>query len=194
MYICEVFLGNCTMRGIFIGILVIITTLSANAQAVDGASNANTVKWYTLEEAQALNAKAPRKIFMDIYTFWCGWCKVLDKNTFSNPKVVEYLNTFFYPVKFNAEGKDPVIFNNYTFNYNAEYKCNDLVIGILRGNLSYPSMVFIDEKLQLLTLLQGYVAPDVFFPILIFFAYNYYQMLGWEDFQQQLPEIMRKLK
>jgi thioredoxin-related protein len=166
-------------------------TTTATA-AVTTAATA-TVKWYTMEEAQALNAKAPRKIFIDMYTGWCGWCKVLDKNTFSNPEIAKYLNTYFYPVKFNAEGKDPVVFNGQTFTLNPPQKFHDLAIAIMQGKMNFPTMVFINDNLQLLTMVQSYLPPEDLQPILIFFAHNYYQTLNWPDFQQQLPEIMKTL-
>ena len=45
----------------------------------------DAVKWYTIEEADALMKTDPKPIFVDAYTDWCGWCKRLDKDTFSDP-------------------------------------------------------------------------------------------------------------
>ena len=39
----------------------------------------------------------------------------LDKNTFSNPDVIAYISKHFYPVKFNAEGKDPITYKGFTY-------------------------------------------------------------------------------
>ena len=179
------------MLKLFIGVLIVLTALTSNAQTSTN-NNKATVKWYTLEEAQALNAKAPRKIFIDVYTDWCGWCKVLDNNTFSDPEVAKCLNTYFYPVKFNGEGKEPVVFNGHTFNFNAQHKCHDLAIAILQGKMSYPSMAFINEKLELLTLLQSYLPPEELLPILVFFAQNYFEKMKWQEFIEQWPEIKKQ--
>ena len=43
------------------------------------------IKWMSFGEALKAQKKEPRKIFMDVYTDWCGPCKLLDKNTFQNP-------------------------------------------------------------------------------------------------------------
>ena len=61
------------------------------------------VKWMTWEEAAAANDKQPKKIFVDVYTNWCGWCKKMDASTFKETDVVKILNEKFYPVKLNAE-------------------------------------------------------------------------------------------
>ena len=76
-------------------ILVIAMTFSAIAQQIN---------WVTLEEAVALQKKEPKKIMMDVYTNWCGPCKMFDKNTFQNKDVADYVNEHYYAVKFNAEG------------------------------------------------------------------------------------------
>src|ERR1051326_1000883 len=73
------------------------------------------IQWHTFQEAVALSKKEKRKIFIDVYTQWCGWCKVMEKNTFTNPVIVKYMNAHFYAVKLDAEMKDTVVFNNNTF-------------------------------------------------------------------------------
>ncbi len=56
---------------------------------------AQTVKWYSFEQAVKLNKQNPKKIFIDVYTDWCGWCKRMDKVTFSNPVIAKYLNKYY---------------------------------------------------------------------------------------------------
>ena len=50
--------------------------------------NAQKIKWMTFEEAVKLNETTPKKIFIDVYTDWCGWCKRMDQTTFRNEEVV----------------------------------------------------------------------------------------------------------
>ncbi|MDR0295203.1 MAG: DUF255 domain-containing protein [Prevotellaceae bacterium] len=180
------------MRKLFIGILIALISLTTNAQTIANSGSKATVKWYSIGEAQALNTTAPRKIFIDMFTTWCGWCKVLDKNTFSEPDIAQYLNTYFYPVKFDAEGKEPIVFNGHTFNFSPEQKSHELAIAMLQGKMSYPSMVFVDENLQLLTMLQGYLPPEDLRPILVFFAQEEYKKMTWQDFMAQWPGILKQ--
>ena len=77
----------------------------ATAASQSHTTSANKMKWYTIEEVQALNEKDPKPILVDVYTDWCGWCKVMDRKTFANADVQAYIQENFYPVKFNAEQK-----------------------------------------------------------------------------------------
>jgi uncharacterized protein YyaL (SSP411 family) len=76
-----------------------IIILSLVSLATISFGQASPVKWYSIEEAAALAQADPRPIFVDTYTDWCGWCKKLDKDTFSNPVIADILNTKYYPVK-----------------------------------------------------------------------------------------------
>ena len=87
-------------------ILITISSSVVNAQ----------VNWLTFEEAVSKAKTDPKPIFIDVYTDWCGWCKKMDKATFSEAKIAKMLQDDFYPVKFNAEQKESIEFNNHTFN------------------------------------------------------------------------------
>ncbi|MBE0674577.1 MAG: DUF255 domain-containing protein [Bacteroidales bacterium] len=147
------------------------------------AQNSGQVKWYTIEEAEKLAKTSPRPIFVDTYTDWCSWCKKLDADTFSNPVIAEILNTSFYPVKFNAEGKDPVTFKGMKFiNDGKNGRTHQLAISLLQGKLGYPSVVFLNEKIELLTVVPGYRNAKDFEPMLSFFATKAYETTKYDDF------------
>ena len=85
---------------------MLILILSLVCISID--AKAQEINWLTLDEALALQKKSPRKIMMDVYTNWCGPCKMLDKNTFKNKDVIDYVNKYYYAVKFNGEGNEVV--------------------------------------------------------------------------------------
>lgn len=148
------------------------------------------VKWYTLEEAQAAMKKKPKKIFVDVYTDWCGWCKVMDRKTFSNPAVAKYLNENFYPVKFNAEGTDNIIFREKVYKFNAGAGAHQLAIDMLQGQLSYPTTVYLDEKLNMIQPIPGYLEAKQFDAILHFFAGNHYKKMSFEEFSKDYKSTL----
>jgi len=143
------------------------------------------VKWYTIEEAFELTKKEPRKIMIDVYTDWCGWCKVMDANTFNNEVIANYINTKFYAVKFNAEQKEEITLYGQVFKYipNGKRGYNELAAALLQGQLSYPSVVFLDEKTQMIQPVQGYIQARQFDGIIKFIGDDKYKTQTWTDFQ-----------
>ncbi|GAB1855427.1 thioredoxin fold domain-containing protein [Flavobacteriaceae bacterium MHTCC 0001] len=126
---------------------------------------AQEINWISLEKALELQKKTPKKIMMDVYTVWCGPCKMLDKNTFHNTDVVEYVNKNYYAVKFNGEGNDVVKYKDKTFsnpNYNeARAKTRNSsheLTRYLQIN-AYPTVVFFDEKAEVIAPIRGYQQP-----------------------------------
>lgn len=150
------------------------------------ATTAQAVKWYTLEEALALNAKQPRKIIMDVYTDWCGWCKVLDQKTFNHPYIAKYLNENFYPVKFDAEQLGEVTYMGTTYKNQAKgnRSAHDLIIALTQGKLSYPTLIFFDEQSKPLTILPGFHEAVQLEPILAFLVLNKYKEQDFETFMK----------
>lgn len=127
---------------------------------------AQEINWMTIEEAAALQKKNPKKIMMDVYTNWCGPCKMLDKNTFSNKDVADYVNENYYAVKFNGEGKDVVTFNGHTFsnpNYDPARANSRNTAHQFASYLqisAYPTIVFLDENGAMIAPIVGYKTPS----------------------------------
>ncbi len=149
------------------------------------AEDKEAIKWLSFEEAVALQAKEPKKILVDVYTDWCGWCKKMDKNTYTDAEVIKNLNKNYYLVKFNAEQKEEVKFKDKVFKFKAEYKAHELAVSLLNGQMSYPSTVFLDEDLNLLTNVPGYLTPKDINPILVYFGENIYKTKNWKEYSGQ---------
>ncbi|MDO5970816.1 thioredoxin fold domain-containing protein [Flavivirga aquimarina] len=144
------------MKKILLLLAVFVTVLT----------NAQEIKWVTLEEAVTLQKKAPKKIMIDVYTNWCGPCKALDKNTFHNEDVVNYVNEHYYAVKFNAEGNDKIDYKGKTFtnpNYNpanANRRNSAHELSRYFQIQAYPTIVFLDEKGDVIAPIRDYKKPQ----------------------------------
>ena len=173
------------MKRIVLFLLIILPVNHAFAQTQN--SYTENVKWYTIQEAEKLMKESPRPLFIDAYTDWCGWCKRMDQDTFTNSVIAEILNTKFYPVKFNAEGKESVTFLGQTFiNDGKAGRAHQLAVALLNGQLSYPTVVFLtrdDDKLRV-SPVPGYRAPKEMEPFLTFFADKAYKTTSWEAYQK----------
>jgi len=152
-------------------------------------AQAQKIEWMSFEAAIDAQAKAdqPKKIFIDVYTDWCGWCKKMDKETFNNPEVAVYMQQHFYMVKLDGEGKKPIVFRGKTFSFvpSGRNGYHELAAGLMQGQLSYPTVVFLNEQAELLSPVPGYHPPESFMPIARFFGDNHYKTSTWEDNQKK---------
>ncbi|MBQ2188960.1 MAG: DUF255 domain-containing protein [Bacteroidales bacterium] len=151
-----------------------------------GFCNAQKINWMTFQEAVELNRTAPKKIFIDTYTDWCGWCKKMDQTTFQDSLVVAYMNENYYAVKLNAEMNDTIVFGGYTYvnngGMNGRRGTHQLAAALLQGNMSYPSYVFMNEKNQLITVAPGYMDASQFLPVLKYIGTDAYLKQSFKDY------------
>ena len=144
------------------------------------------VKWLTFEQAVELNKKEKKLIFIDVYTTWCGPCKMMDRYTFSDSAVARILNKNFYPVKLNAEQREDISFDGNTFKFiaNGGSGYHQLAAALLNNKLQYPTFVFMTEDLKIMQAIPGFhQAPD-FHKIVQFIGEGHFKKMKWEEWQQ----------
>lgn len=165
--------------------------------------SAQKINWVTMDEALAAQKENPKKIMMDVYTTWCGPCKLLDKNTFSNPDVINYINKNYYAVKFNAEGTESITHEGFTYtnpNYqegrrgrNTTHFFADALK--LRG---YPSIVFFEDNGKLIQAIPGYKTPkqlEIFLKMIATDAYlEVTTAQKWQDYQNNFKHKFKEGK
>jgi len=144
------------------------------------------VAWLTFEEAVALQKENPKKLLIDLYTDWCGWCKRMDKETYSKKEIADYINENFYPVKFNAEQREAIEFSGHIFNFVAQGRrgVHELAAALANNQLSYPTTVFMDEELRIIQRIPGYFRPQQMEPILLYIGGNHFKTTEWDEFKK----------
>lgn len=173
--------GSRTIFGLFL--IFCLSSFQVQAQ----------IKWMTMNEALAAQAQKPKKIFMDVYTDWCGPCKMLDKNTFTNKRLARYVNKHYYAVKFDGEGTESINYKDFTYtnpNHQPERKgrnAQHFFADALRIN-AYPSLVFFDEKGELIQALPGYKSAQELEIFLKMVASDDYKNItteqAWTEYQE----------
>lgn len=150
---------------------------------------AQGINWISLDKALELQKTTPKKIFIDAYTVWCGPCKMLDRNTFKNKDVVDYINKNYYAVKFNAQGDEEVTYKGKTYTnpgYNpakAKTRNSNHQLSNALGIRAFPTLVFLDEDANLLAPIVGYKDAKGLEMYLKLFAQNdHLDMKTQEDF------------
>lgn len=163
--------------------------LTANAQ----------VDWRKIEIAGQTRLEGNTKMFfVDFSTSWCGWCKRMDKDTFSKPEVWKIMNRYFVSVHFDAESRDPFKWNGQEFKNLGKKGPHDFTKAVLGTQIGYPSIAIFNEKMQLVQVQPGYMAPDDMVKFLCFFVNDNYKKYSYgkfmEIFDSQIyPEIQKEL-
>ena len=139
--------------------LIAIIAFSINIKAQE-------INWVSLNKALELQKENPKKIMIDVYTNWCGPCKLLDKKTFHNKDVVAFVNKNYYAVKFNGEGNDSINYKGNAYknpNYDkskANKRNSSHGFTNFMGINAYPTIAFLNENGDFIMPLKGFYKPQ----------------------------------
>ncbi len=140
-------------------------------------------RWMTLQQVSDSLQKQKKPVLIDLYTDWCGWCKVMDKKTYANKKVGAYLGEKFYAAKVDAETRGAITWKGKTYTFNQNYRTNDFAVYLTKGQLSYPTTVIIpvDGEPQAIP---GYLTPPELELLVKYFGDGHERKMAFEDYQK----------
>ncbi len=145
------------------------------------AKGGEKVQWLSFDAAVAKAQKENKHLVVDVYTNWCGWCKVMDRQTYGDPDVAAYLSEHFALAKVNGESAAKLTWQGKSLSEREFAKA----VGVN----GYPSTYFMKPNADLLGGVAGYIkAPDM----LIYTKYvhtKYYE----KGKLQQFADSLRKL-
>ena len=164
--------------------LLLIFVLSINISVSAQAENSSTFKWYTWDEMIEAQKTNPKKVMIDMYTDWCGWCKKMDKTTFADAEVQAYLEEHFYAVKFDAEQKESIHYDSKEFKFvkSGRRGVHELAYALLDGKLSYPSIVYLNEEIKRVVISPGFKDSNKFMKELTYLAGEHYKTTKFQDY------------
>ena len=126
--------------------------------------SAENLKWYAYDEGMTLAKSQHKKIYINFFADWCGYCTKMDKTTFVDPEIVSYLNKNFIPIKVNSEKEVTLA---------TKYKVRGL-----------PSNWFVTETGEQIANFPGYIPPDDLLPRLKFIQTDSYKQMTYKDFMK----------
>jgi thioredoxin-related protein len=148
----------------------------------NASSQAGVGMWLSFNEGMALAAKEKKHVVIDFYTSWCRWCKVMDRETFSDPEVKKYLAENFVTIRIDAESTSEKV----------SYKGEELTpVALARtfGVRGFPSLAYLDRDQEFVWVVPGFVPAKDFLPFLHYMQKECYkQQMSFEEFMKKKGE------
>jgi thiol:disulfide interchange protein len=78
---------------------------AARAERAGGGSGQKSQLVWLSDLSRSLDQarRSNKMVLVDVYTDWCGWCHKLDRDTYSHPDVIKFVNSQFVCLKLDAE-------------------------------------------------------------------------------------------
>lgn len=148
--------------------------------------SAQELQWTSINELEVAVGHSPKKVLIYVTTSWCGWCKKMKQTTFTDSQLIDYLNKNFHLVKLDGEEKEVLTFKGFEFKYVAGGRrgYNEMTKALLDGRLSYPSFVFLDEKLDRITIAPGYRDVEGLMSLSRFIIEEIYKTQSYSEYQK----------
>jgi thioredoxin-related protein len=142
------------------------------------------IHWLTMEQAGGKLQIEKRPILIDLYTTWCGWCRQMDKKTYSNKQVAQYLGEKFYTVKMDAETRAEINWNGKAYHFSPDYRSNEFAVYLTHGRLEFPTTIIIppDGPPQAIP---GYMEPKELELLVKYFGEGNENKISFDDFQKK---------
>jgi len=161
-----------------------LTLTVGNRSSARVDHTANQVYWLSFSDALRLAKINGKKVLVDVYTDWCGWCKIMDQKTYSNGSVVNYINQKYFAVKLDAWTTDVIEFQGMEFGPLPGKKEHQLAYMLLDGKMAYPTTVIMDPDGQILSPVQGYLDPETMEKVLRYYGEDIYLTTPWKDYEK----------
>ena len=158
--------------------LLLVGLLVTNMGANMNGTNGDELKWTNFSDGVKQAAAANKKVLIDVYTDWCGWCKRMDSDTYSDRNIKNYLSEKYILVKLNAESSAKEMLERGEF--------TDAQIASAFHVNGYPTTIFLDSNGQLITAAPGYMKPDEFIQVLKYIGEDYYKKMEFQDYLKTL--------
>lgn len=164
--------------------ILLIILLCTTIPGISQSNGPGKIDWTTWENVLTKTQSAPRKIMVFVTTDWVGWGKRMESEINKTQEIIKLLNNNYYVIKMDAEQKEDINISGRIYKYIPKGRrgYHELAAELLEGRLSYPAIVFIDEKLSKITYINGYQTPIKMDAILNYFAKDIYKEISFEQY------------
>ncbi len=148
-------------------LLISTAVLFLLLQTVPGKPSSRGPVWHTFEKGVALAKAREKPLLIDFYADWCHWCRLMEKRTFRDPKVIDYLRRHFITVRVHTDRRRYISYKGRKF--------SPAQLLAYMGGRGLPTVVFADRKGNLITKIPGFIEKAVFLPLLTYIKKECYR-------------------
>lgn len=134
--------------------------------------------WHNFTDGIREASLTNKKVIVDVYTDWCGWCKRMEKDTYSDDGVKSYLTDNYVLVKLNAESGTKEMLG--------DAEITQAALAKAYGVTGYPTTVFLLPDGKFITSVPGYLKPEEYLPMLKYIAEDHYKQMNYQDYLNSL--------
>ncbi len=154
----------------------VITTGPETAPPATPAST--PIRWHSLGSGLDEAKRARRPVLVDVVTDWCGWCKRMEKTTYTAAPVREYVGRTFVAIKLDAEDDEARARYDGRIHTTREFADRFRITG-------YPTTLFLGQDGRLITMVPGYVKPERFMTVLRYIGDGHYRNQSFEAYSRE---------
>lgn len=129
---------------------------------INSYSQRAKINWLSFKKLADTMQMHPKKIMLNLHTTWCKYCKIMDKQTFTDTGVISLLNKKVYAIKMDAETKDKITFLGKTFDSNQSSSTLHPLAVLLcsNGDKGFPQTIIINEDGEIIFQYAGLLTPE----------------------------------
>lgn len=155
-----------------IGLVVFFTSSKVPKEA---GSSTDKIQWHSYDEGVTLAQTQNKKLLVDVYTDWCGWCKKMDSEVYTDENIRGIVGSHFIAVKLNAESSRSVKVGT--------DQLDEASLARAMGVTGYPTTVFLESGAEPITKIAGYMEAKEFATVLRFIGEDHYKNTTFQQFK-----------
>jgi thioredoxin-related protein len=146
--------------------LLFVTVSVLIAVTLSPAYARSQIIWRSYEDGKSLALSESKKIFLNFRADWCNYCRTMEKETFTNTDIVDFLNSNFVSIKIDVDRQKALA---------RKYNIQPL-----------PDSWFLTETGEVIGNRPGYLTPQDLLPLLRYIHSESYQKMSFSQFKESL--------
>ena len=138
-------------------------------------SSSGKIQWHSYNDGVTLARIQNKKLLIDVYADWCGWCKKMDSDIYTDENIRTIVAGNFIAVKLNAESSTNVTVGT--------DQLDEAGLARALGVTGYPTTIFLESGAEPITKIAGYMEAKEFATVLRFIGEDHYKNTTFEQFK-----------